>query len=185
MKTQEWVMIGVVVLVMLFVFFGHGRQPFQALKEEDLARATVRLTPPDVKMEVENREKLAELLRQVNIGQKDPSWQEYTGQMVQFTLYYTDGSMQTAAVFSPFFLLDGQGYRANRQACEALQQFANDLRDSSEPVVSPLASIYFSEKICRDKTKEHETKESGKETFLRPEARLGNGAGGLWPSTFL
>ena len=65
MKTQEWVMIGVVVLVMLFVFFGHGRQPFQALKEEDLARATVRLTPPDVKMEVENREKLAELLRNV------------------------------------------------------------------------------------------------------------------------
>ncbi len=108
------------------------RQPFRELKASDIAAAEVRLSPPDVTVPVTDLERLAELLRAVEIGQQDNSWREYAGQAVVFTLTMTDGTTRTVVAFSPFAILDGVGYRAEYDPCEALNRFANELLEPGQ-----------------------------------------------------
>lgn len=108
-----------------------GRQPFRDLKVSDIAAAEVRLSPPDVTVAVTDLERLAELLRAVEIGKRDDSWREYAGQAAAFTLTMTDGSTRTVVAFSPFTILDGVSYQAEHDPCEALNRFANELLESN------------------------------------------------------
>ena len=108
------------------------RQPFRELKASDIAAAEVRLSPPDVTVPVTDLERLAELLRAVEISQRDNSWREYAGQAVVFTLTMNDGTTRTVVAFSPFEILDGVGYRAEYDPCEALNRFANELLEPGQ-----------------------------------------------------
>ena len=99
------------------------------LRGEDILAARVTLSPPDVTLELTGaeREELAGLLRAAVVHQRDDSWREYAGQGVTYTLELRDGSTLSVMEFNPFLVIDGAGYRAEHDPCQALSQFGNRL----------------------------------------------------------
>ena len=108
-----------------------GRRPFKDMDGADILSATVELMPPDVKLEVSDTEKLAELLRQVVIYRQDDSYRDYAGQAAVFTLSMDDGTVVEITEYTPFVIIDGVGYKAKYEACEALNSYANALLGES------------------------------------------------------
>ncbi len=100
-------------------------RPFQDLKGEDIASASVELLPPGETVEVEDLEELAALLREAVVYEKDDSYGQYAGQAVTFTLTMADGTETRIMAYTPFLVLDGVGYRAEYEPCEALNAYAN------------------------------------------------------------
>lgn len=115
-------------LLIWYAFF-RGNRPFSHLEGADLRAASVRLSPPDVTLELteEEREELTGLLRALVTHRRDDSWREYAGQGVTCTLEFSDGSVRTVTGFSPFLIVDGVGYRTEHDPCEALNRFGNRL----------------------------------------------------------
>lgn len=113
----------------LWVWYAWGREsrPFARLEGADIASAQVTLSPPDVTVALTGaeREELAGLLRAVSVGRRDDSWTEYAGQGVICALELRDGSALTVTGFSPFVIVNGVGYRADHDPCEALNRFGN------------------------------------------------------------
>ena len=117
-------------LLIWYIFF-RGVHPRGAsvslgkLQGADIRSAAVQLSPPDVTLplEEEELEELAGLLRALVVRQRDESWREYAGQGVTYTLELRDGSALTVTAFSPFLIVDGVGYRAAHDPCEALHRF--------------------------------------------------------------
>lgn len=104
-----------------------GRRPFKDMDGADILSATVELMPPDVELEVSDTEKLAELLRQVVIYRQDDSYRDYAGQAAVFTLSMDDGTVVEITEYTPFVIIDGVGYKAKYEPCEALNSYANAL----------------------------------------------------------
>lgn len=109
------------------VRFFRGGRPFAGLEAGDLRAASVRLSPPDVTLELTEaeREELAGLLQTAVTHRRDDSWREYAGQGVTYTLEFADGTVRTVTEFYPFLIVDGVGYRASHDPCQALSQFGN------------------------------------------------------------
>lgn len=108
-----------------------GKRPFKDLKGTDIVSASVELMPPDVELEISDREKLAELLRQVVIYRRDDSYKDYDGQAAVFTLIMEDGTAVEITDYTPFVIIDGVGYKAKYEPCEALNSYANALLGES------------------------------------------------------
>ena len=125
------VIIGLVMLLAAAIIFNHltGKKPFRHLRSSDIKSATVQLTPPDVIVEVEDINKLAELLQDIVIYKKDNSYTEYCGQSVMFTIELNDGICTKITAYNPFVIIDGVGYKCEYGSCEALSVFGNRLLD--------------------------------------------------------
>ena len=97
------------------------------LQGADILSAAVHLSPPDVTLELTEaeREELAGLLRAAVVHERDDSWREYAGQGMTYTLELRSGSTLTVMEFNPFLVIDGVGYRADHDPCEALSRFGN------------------------------------------------------------
>ena len=108
-----------------------GKRPFKDIEGADILSAKVELMPPDVELEVSDTEKLAELLRQVVIYRQDDSYKDYAGQAAVFTLSMRDGSVLEITEYTPFVIIDGVGYKAKYEPCEALNSYANALLSRS------------------------------------------------------
>lgn len=106
-----------------------GSKPFGQLKEEEVVRAKLSLTPPDISFELSSGEirELVPLLRELRTFQGDNRYTDYAGQMLIFTIGLRDGSEKKVAVYSPYIIIDDIGYRAEESPCEALSLFANRL----------------------------------------------------------
>ncbi len=123
-----------VVLILSAAFFvtvGRplGDRPFSAIRPDDIVAAAMTATPPDrsVLLDKDEIRKLASLLPRLVVYQPDESAQEYSGQMVLFTLTLADGSTRTVGAYNPFVLLDGVWRRTDYAPCEALNAFGNEL----------------------------------------------------------
>ena len=125
------VIIGLVMLLAAAIAFNHltGKKPFRHLQSSDIKSATVQLTPPDVIVEVEDINKLAELLQDIVIYKKDNSYTEYCGQSVMFTIELNDGICTKITAYNPFVIIDGVGYKCEYGSCEALSVFGKRLSD--------------------------------------------------------
>ena len=108
-----------------------GTRPLKDLAAGDIQSAQVELFPPDVTIQLTKQEidRLVPLLNQVVIYRRDDSWREYSGQMCVFTLTMADGSQITVQAYNPFLIVDGTGWRTKYEPCEALNHFANTLRN--------------------------------------------------------
>ena len=130
---KRHILIGGAVLAVLLALAAGllfwGRRPFRGLEAADIAAATVLVAPPDVTLELDagEIETLAELLRDLRITRPDQSYTEYTGQAVQFTVTFADGTEAEVMDYNPFLIIDGTGWRTAYGPCEALNNFANDL----------------------------------------------------------
>ena len=103
------------------------KKPFRELTGAEIRSASVRLSPPDLTVLIQDTDRLAELLQDVTLYEAAPSYTEYAGQAAAFTLELGDGTQTTVTAFSPFLILDGVGYRTKHGPCEALNRYANDL----------------------------------------------------------
>lgn len=120
-------MIGCFVVICAAAMAFSGQKPYRNLKAADIVSASVHLAPPDKALPVPDVEALAAYLREVVIYRKDNSYVEYTGQAVIFTLTMSDGSQEEIVEYNPFVVINGTGYRAKYEPCEALNRYANRL----------------------------------------------------------
>ena len=95
-------------LLIWYLFF-RGDRPFSRLEGAEIRSARLRLTPPDVTLE---------------LTEADDGWRECAGQGVTFTLELRDGSERTVTELSHFLIVDGVGYRASHDPCQVLNPFA-------------------------------------------------------------
>jgi len=135
---KRWIGIAAAVLLVLgaaaAVWAAAGRRP---LRDLDIARATVCLTPPDKTLQVADTEALAVLLDAVVVYRRDDSYTECAGQGVTYTLTLRDGTERTVMAYNPFVVIDGVGYQTEYAPCEALNAYANGLLREDAPRLWP------------------------------------------------
>lgn len=123
--------LALVVLTGILAQFFTGTRPFKDLTAGDIQAVKLELFPPSAEFSLtpEEIEELAPLLNDVVVYRRDDSWRDYDGQLCRFTLTLADGSQTTVGAYNPFLIVDGVGRRTKYEPCEALNHFANTLRD--------------------------------------------------------
>ena len=115
--------------------YSTGTKPYQDLTTEEILSVTVLLQPPDKTVQVEKLDKLVALLQDLVIYEEDNSYTEYAGQAVTIQLIMSDGTRTSITEYNPFLIIDGVGYQAEYEACEALNRYANELLHSEDAIV--------------------------------------------------
>ncbi len=133
-KLTAWVFILACILGLVGCSSA-GTKPYQNLTATDISSATVLLQPPDKTLQVEEPDRLIELLQDVVIYEEDDSYTENAGQAVTIQLTMSDGTQTSITAYNPFLIIDGIGYRTEYEPCEALNRYANELLDSGDAVV--------------------------------------------------
>ena len=130
---KRHILIGGAVLAVLLALAAGllfwGRRPFRDLEAANISAASVTLMPPDVTLELDagEIETLAELLRDLRITRPDQSYTEYTGQAVQFTVTFADGTEAEVMDYNPFLIIAWTVWRSAFGPGEALNNFVNPL----------------------------------------------------------
>ena len=108
-----------------------GTRPFKNLAAGNIQSATVALYPPDAEFTLtpEEVERLVPLLNGLVVYRRDDSWREYSGQLCRFTLTLADGSQTSVGAYNPALYVDDVCRRTKYGPCEALNHFANTLRN--------------------------------------------------------
>ena len=131
MKKKTIIIVAICLLVIIGAIISFiltaGKKPFKDLKPSDIVSATVRLSPPDKTIQIENIEELARLLNEVVIYSEDNSYTEYAGQAAVFTLSLSDGTQKEIMAFNPFLVIDKVGYKTKYEPCKAMNSYANAL----------------------------------------------------------
>ena len=104
-----------------------GKRPYKDLDSSEILSAVVRLEPPGKTLPVADSKELAEYLQDVVIYNRDNSYKTYDGLNVTYTLTMTDGTQTEIMPYSSYFVIDGIGYRTERDPCDALINYANKL----------------------------------------------------------
>ena len=132
MKRKILTIAAIILAVALIMTIGTwviGRKPFKNLNADDIQSISIHLWPPNESMDLTEAEieELVTLLQQVKIY--NPSWLHLAsgGQSNIMTITYQDGSVQEVNQFGSTLIIDGQGYRAEYEPNEAINQFANKL----------------------------------------------------------
>ena len=114
-------------IVIVFYYDVGEKKPFKDLEPSEIVSATVRLTPPDITIQIEDIEELTGYLKNVVIYNEDNSYTEYSGQGVIFKLQLSDGIQTEVMAYNPFFVIDGVGYKTKYEPCQAFNAYANRL----------------------------------------------------------
>ena len=101
----------------------------KSLSADDITNVTLSAYPPEksVNLTKDQINDLLILLYAVSLYEEDNSYNEYGGQWVQFDITLNSGEKISLAAFSPFFIINRNGYRAEYETCHALHVFANSL----------------------------------------------------------
>ncbi len=118
-----------IITVIGTVMAAKAAKPFSALCAADVKAASVSLLPPGALLEMDDKEiqELVEILQTAVIYKKDNSYEEYDGQAVIFELEMADGDKRSIQAYSPFLIIDGQGYRTKSGPCGKLNALGNSV----------------------------------------------------------
>lgn len=123
-----------VVLVAAYICFTCfiGTRPFKNIKMDSIKSASIYLIPPNTTEELsdEEIEELVTILHDVRIYNRSWIYMFSGGQGCIFTITFTDGTVLEVNVSSPSLIIDGKGYRAEYETCQALNQLANNICDT-------------------------------------------------------
>ena len=129
-KITKIIIVAVFLLLMvgiaLIIFM--GKKPF---KDLEIVSASVQLLPPDRTIQIVDVKELEDLLEDVVIYNRDDSFTKYAGQAVVFTITKSDGSQMEVTAYNPFIIIDGEGYRCKYEPCEELNNYANELLNTT------------------------------------------------------
>ena len=136
MNKKKLILALTIIILTVLAIFGLypflGKKPFANINEADISSASVQLMPPNKTIQITQLSKLADILKDIVIYNKDDSYKEYGGQAVIITITMTDGTKTVINAYNPFVVIDGIGYRTKYEQCERLSQFANDLLQIKE-----------------------------------------------------
>ena len=118
-----------------------GREPFKDLDASSIKSATVHLIPPDDTVEIEDVDRLAELLQDVVIYNIHPFPLFYFGQGVTYTVVFKDGTETKITACNPIVTIDGVRYKCKYEPCEALNSYANNLLSQKDTSKNQNVSI--------------------------------------------
>ena len=128
MRKKVAITMAVAIIVLTAgVIILRGKMPYKDLKASDIVSATVYLSPPNKTVQIKDVEELVSYLGEVTIYNEDPSYNDYCGQTVLFTLTMADGTWEKITSFNPFVIINGIGYKAKYEPCERLSRYANQL----------------------------------------------------------
>lgn len=152
MKKKKIIILVACILLLCVIVIafasGGGKKPYKDLDAEQIASATVHLSPPDKTVQIVDIEALVEYLKDVVIHNEDNSYTEYAGQGVTFTLTRTDGTQTEIMAYNPFLVIDGVGYKTDYEPCEVLNNYANKLLNAENANIvleEPPALAFVSE----------------------------------------
>lgn len=107
-----------------------GKRPFSGLNHEQVQSISLFAIPPGVTVEIEDRDQIKEIVEILNtviVYQKDNSSREYAGQLVRYTLLFTDGTVLEVGAYNPFLFINKKSYRTKYEPCEKLNAYGNAL----------------------------------------------------------
>lgn len=132
MKRKVLTIAAIVLTIALIATIGVwviGRKPFKNLNADDIQSISIHLWPPNEIMDLSDDEidELVSLLQHVEIH--NPTWIHLAsgGQSNIMTITFQDGSVKEVNQFGSILIIDGQGYRAEYEANNAVNKFANKL----------------------------------------------------------
>ena len=125
-----------IVLLCVVIFAAvAGKRPYKNLDASEIVSATVRLEPPGKTFAVADIEELTEYLQDVVIYNRDNSYKTYDGLSVTYTLTMADGTQTEIMPYGSFFVINGIGYKAEHEPCNALITYANKLSNEENAVI--------------------------------------------------
>lgn len=113
--------------VIAYGYASVGKKPYKDLDPSEILSASVRLEPPGKTLPVADSKEIAEYLQDVVIYNRDNSYKTYDGLSVTYTLNMVDGTQTEIMPCSSYFVIDGIGYRTEREPCDALIDYANKI----------------------------------------------------------
>ena len=102
-----------------------GSRPYKNLTAPDITYAEAYMITNNgtkLQSQLTDHETLAALLREVSVGRK-AAFGPGNGSDLTFALILADGTCYDIAVKSPYLSINGQGFRAKRKPCEALEHY--------------------------------------------------------------
>lgn len=130
MRRKVLIAAAVCLLLSGVIAYGYvsvGKKPYKDLDSSEILSASVRLEPPGTTLPVTDSLELAEYLQDVVIYNRDNSYKTYDGLRVTYTLTMADGTQTEIMPCSSYFVIDGIGYRTEREPCDALIDYANKI----------------------------------------------------------
>lgn len=131
MKKQKFVVCAIAIAIIILsiaAYFFFPIKPFSRLNTDDVRQIHVYAIPPETTMELTSDEisEAVDLLKNLVVYQPNYIAEATVGQMIRFTIVYTDGTVEEVAI-SGDVSLNGKSYRANYESAEALNMFANQI----------------------------------------------------------
>lgn len=138
-KKRIIILCSIIILAVLIILIKSfvGTHPFKHMKAVEIKNVSVWVIPPDTIIELTEEEirELVHILHNVKIYNR--SWKHMFsgGQSCIFTITYNDGEAIEINAFTPSVIINGKGYRAEYEACDNLNQFANNLIKEPEMTI--------------------------------------------------
>ena len=124
------VICGLMVIAGVVMYqMNKGTKPLKDLSMDDVESISMSmyLSSVTIELDEDEMERVVELLREIAVYEEDETYGEYNGMPITFWLKASDGSVRNINIGAPFVVIDGVGYRAKYDSCEALDQYANSL----------------------------------------------------------
>jgi len=123
------IMLGIASGIFLFTSVA-GKRPFKDLSHEQVQSISLFAIPPGITVEIDDMNRIneiVEILNTVVVYREDNSGRDYVGQLVRYTLHFTDGSVLEVGDYNPFIFINDKCYRAKYEPCEKLNSYGNAL----------------------------------------------------------
>lgn len=102
----------------------------------DIGEVALSAHPPGITIQLydERITEMLTLLKNVSLYEEDNSYSEYGGRWVNFEIKLNTGKEISLATLGSFFVIDRVGYKADYDACQALNMFADSVlsQDNSQ-----------------------------------------------------
>lgn len=121
--TGSIVIIGCII-VSLFLLQPKGDIPLADLTADSINSIEINAYPPDDIKVINDREEIERIVSvmQEIVTYKQVKSNDFTGQMVVYTLMMTDGTTQDIAVITPLVRIEGQYYKTKYAPAEELNR---------------------------------------------------------------
>lgn len=121
--------IGSLIIILTIIFYLRLHIAKITVLSSEIDSVVLTANPPNqtVDLKEEQIDELVDLLNNLTLKETGDSYQEYTGQWVQFDITKTNGTFLSIAELSPFIIIDGNGYKVRYEKGEFLNKFANEI----------------------------------------------------------
>ena len=129
--------IGLSVIILIMVFYLRLHSVKITVLSSEIDSVVLTANPPNqtVDLKEEQIHELVDLLNNLTLMETDDSYQEYTGQWLQFDIKKTDGTFLSIAELGFFVIIDGNCYKISNKQSGSLNDFANGILESFKNII--------------------------------------------------